>query len=161
MGKINNVLAMLKILESGQKYSVQDLANKLEVSKRMVKMYKNELEKAGIYLETIYGPYGGYVYNKKNNYDISFDYNDIDNIENILNKLTVTEKDNLNITLEKIKTLVIYSVDENENIKIDNKDLKRKYRILSVAINKKIMFVSFTIIKKEIFCLIHFHFIKV
>ncbi|UKI57012.1 MAG: hypothetical protein L6V81_06280 [Clostridium sp.] len=31
----------------------------------MVKMYKNELEKAGIYLETIYGPYGGYVYNKK------------------------------------------------------------------------------------------------
>lgn len=64
MGKINNVLAMLKILESGQKYSVQDLANKLEVSKRMVKMYKNELEKAGIYLETIYGPYGGYVYNK-------------------------------------------------------------------------------------------------
>ena len=65
MGKINNVLAMLKILESGQKYSVQDLANKLEVSKRMVKMYKNELEKAGIYLETIYGPYGGYVYNKK------------------------------------------------------------------------------------------------
>lgn len=65
MGKINNVLAMLKILESGQKYSVQDLANKLEVSKRMVKMYKNELEKAGIYLETIYGPYGGMYIIKK------------------------------------------------------------------------------------------------
>lgn len=137
MGKVNNTLAMLKILEGGQKYSVQDLAERLEVSKRMVKIYKSELEKAGIYIETIYGPYGGYIYKHKNNYDISFDYNDIDNIENILNKLTVTEKDNLNITLEKIKTLVIYSVDENENIKIDNKDLKRKYRILSVAINKK------------------------
>lgn len=137
MGKVNNVLAMLKILENGQKYTVQDLANRLEVSKRMVKIYKSELEKAGIYIETIYGPYGGYVYNRKNNYDISFDYNDIDNIENILNKLTNTEKDNLNITLEKIKTLVIYSVDENENMKMDNIDVKRKYKVLSNAINKK------------------------
>lgn len=54
MGKINNVLAMLKILEGGQKYSVQELADRLEVSKRMIKIYKNELEKAGIYVETIY-----------------------------------------------------------------------------------------------------------
>ena len=148
MGKVNNVLAMLKILEGGQKYTVQDLANRLEVSKRMVKIYKVELEKAGIYIETIYGPYGGYVYNGKNNYDVSFDYNDIDNIENILNKLTNTEKDNLNITLEKIKTLVIYSADETENIKIDNIDAKRKYKTLLDAINKK-NHVKFTYHNRE------------
>lgn len=137
MGKINNVLAMLKILEGGQKYSVQELADRLEVSKRMIKIYKNELEKAGIYVETIYGPYGGYIYNYKSNYDISFDYDDIYNIENILAKLTEHEKVNINVTLEKIKTLVIYAVDESENLKTNNTDIKNKYKILLNAINKK------------------------
>lgn len=102
MGKIGNVLTMLKILENGQKYTVKELAERLEVSKRMIKIYKSELEKAGIYIETLYGPYGGYVYNHKNNYDIEFNYSDIDNIENILNKLSQKEKNNINITLEKI-----------------------------------------------------------
>ena len=82
MGKIGNVLTMLKILENGQKYTVKELAERLEVSKRMIKIYKSELEKAGIYIETLYGPYGGYVYNHKNNYDIEFNFSDIDNIEN-------------------------------------------------------------------------------
>jgi predicted DNA-binding transcriptional regulator YafY len=102
VGKIGNVLTMLKILENGQKYTVKELAERLEVSKRMIKIYKSELEKAGIYIETLYGPYGGYVYNHKNNYDIEFNYSDIDNIENILNKLSQKEKNNINITLEKI-----------------------------------------------------------
>lgn len=40
MGKIGNVLTMLKILENGQKYTVKELAERLEVSKRMIKIYK-------------------------------------------------------------------------------------------------------------------------
>ena len=39
MGKIGNVLTMLKILENGQKYTVKELAERLEVSKRMIKIY--------------------------------------------------------------------------------------------------------------------------
>ena len=30
----------------------------------MVRLYKEELEKAGIYIDTIMGPYGGYVLNQ-------------------------------------------------------------------------------------------------
>ena len=153
MGKIGNVLTMLKILENGQKYTVKELAERLEVSKRMIKIYKSELEKAGIYIETLYGPYGGYVYNHKNNYDIEFNYSDIDNIENILNKLSQKEKNNINITLEKIKTLVIYSANDEE--------IKNRYTILSNAIiNKK----NVTLIyhkKTEYFYHIHFHFTKI
>lgn len=138
MGKIGNVLTMLKILENGQKYTVKELAERLEVSKRMIKIYKSELEKAGIYIETLYGPYGGYVYNHKNNYDIEFNYSDIDNIENILNKLSQKEKNNINITLEKIKTLVIYSVDVDKKIAANDEEIKNRYTILSNAIiNKK------------------------
>lgn len=35
---------MLRILENGQKYTVGELAERLEVSKRMIKIYKEELE---------------------------------------------------------------------------------------------------------------------
>lgn len=137
IGKIGNVLAMLRILENGQKYTVGELAERLEVSKRMIKIYKEELEKAGIYIETLYGPYGGYVYNHKKSYDIEFNYNDIDNIENILNKLSIKGQNDISITLEKIKTIVIYSADDNKKSLIDNMEVKKRYVILSKAIVNK------------------------
>ena len=64
MSKISNVLTMLECLSSGKKYSIKELAEKIEISSRMIRMYKDELEKAGIYIDTIKGPYGGYVLNQ-------------------------------------------------------------------------------------------------
>ena len=65
MSKLSNVLLLLQILQSKRKYSIKELAQKLEVSPRMIRQYKEELEYAGIYIETIYGPYGGYVLNQE------------------------------------------------------------------------------------------------
>lgn len=67
MSKVSNVLKMIEILSTGRKYSIEELANELEVSKRMIRFYKDELEKAGIYLHTIKGPYGGYALNQELN----------------------------------------------------------------------------------------------
>ena len=64
MSKISNVLTMLEYLSSGRKYSISELSEKLEVSPRMVRVYKDEIEKAGIFIDTIKGPYGGYVLNQ-------------------------------------------------------------------------------------------------
>ena len=64
MSKISNVLLMLQYLENGRKYTIKELADRLEVSERMIRVYKEELEKAGIYIDTIMGPYGGYVLNQ-------------------------------------------------------------------------------------------------
>lgn len=64
MSKVSNVLTMLEYLSSGRKYSIKELSEKLEVSPRMIRVYKDELEKAGIYVDTIKGPYGGYVLNQ-------------------------------------------------------------------------------------------------
>ena len=132
---VGNALTMLRLLESGKKYTVEELANKIEVSNRMIKIYKEELEKSGIYIDTIRGKYGGYVYNKKHDYNISFDYLDIDSIESILDKLDAKEQQNIMLTLEKIRSIVIYSSDEKRNIKIDKEDLQKKYNIISKAIN--------------------------
>ena len=65
MSKLSNVLMMLQLLQNKRKYSIKELAEKLEVSPRMIRQYKDELEYAGIFIETIYGPYGGYVLNQE------------------------------------------------------------------------------------------------
>ncbi len=67
MSKISNVLTMLEYLSSGKKYSIAELSEKLEVTSRMIRVYKDEIEKAGIYIDTIKGPYGGYVLNQNIN----------------------------------------------------------------------------------------------
>ena len=64
LSKISNVLSMLEYLSSGKKYSIKELSELLEVTPRMIRVYKDELEKAGIYVDTLKGPYGGYVLNQ-------------------------------------------------------------------------------------------------
>lgn len=64
MSKISNVLTMIEYLSTGRKYSIAELSKKLEVTPRMIRVYKDEIEKAGIYIDTIKGPYGGYVLNQ-------------------------------------------------------------------------------------------------
>ena len=64
MSKLSNTIMLLRILQNGKKYSIKELATELEVSPRMIRTYKNELECAGIYIESIRGPYGGYYLNQ-------------------------------------------------------------------------------------------------
>lgn len=133
MGKLGNTLAMLKLLESGRKYTVNELAEKIEVSPRMIKTYKAELEQAGIYIDSINGIYGGYVYNQKNNYDVSFNIQDVNSIERLLPLLDGKNKTEVEKLLEKIKTIVIYS--DSNLIKGQNlEELKKKHNLISRAI---------------------------
>ena len=75
MSKIANMLNMVQILKDENIHSIKSLAQKLEVSERMVRQYKQELEQAGIYINSITGKYGGYQiefpktrrYNKRRN----------------------------------------------------------------------------------------------
>lgn len=45
MGKISNAILMLDYLSTGNKYSSKELAEKVGVTERMIKYYKDELEK--------------------------------------------------------------------------------------------------------------------
>lgn len=64
MSKLSNTITMLRLLQNGRKYSIKELSENLEVSTRMIREYKNELELAGIFIESIRGPYGGYYLNQ-------------------------------------------------------------------------------------------------
>ena len=48
MSKVANMLNMLQILKDRNIHSISSLAERLEVSERMIRQYKLELEQAGI-----------------------------------------------------------------------------------------------------------------
>lgn len=68
MSKVANMLNMVQILKDEKIHSIQELLQKLEVSERMIRQYKVELEQAGIYINSITGKYGGYKIEKENNF---------------------------------------------------------------------------------------------
>lgn len=133
MSKISNVLLMIQYLQNGRKYNIKELAEKLEVSERMIRVYKEELEKAGIYIDTIMGPYGGYVLNqsirvpsrKFTNDDYLFLHN--------LN-VKEEEKERLEIIADKIHG--VYFDSKNEKVEL-TEDTKSYFNILTRAIKEK------------------------
>ena len=138
MSKISNIITMLELLKSGRKYSISELSNLLEVSKRMIRIYKEDLEKAGIYIDTIMGPYGGYVLNQSVRMPVrKFKMKDAD----LLNRYIESEKDKdlkdkLVLLQDKIKGVYVGSKQEqNESNLID--ETGKKYNILTRAIKEK------------------------
>ena len=68
MSKIANMLNMLQILKDKTVHSISSLSEELEVSERMIRQYKLELEQAGIYLKSFTGKHGGYQLYENNNF---------------------------------------------------------------------------------------------
>ena len=84
MSKVANMLNMIQILKDGKIHNMKEIAKQIEVSPRMIKQYKNELEQAGIYIESRRGMYGGYMINHElNNIDIGLTYNELKKLEDV------------------------------------------------------------------------------
>ena len=142
MSKVANMLKMIKILKDEKTHNMKDLAEKIEISPRMVKQYKNELEQAGIYIESKRGINGGYSLNKElNNIDVGLTYqeliklkeieqyfNDDQDFKKIIGKIIESYEKNINeADLEKINKIQEFG-------KINLKDT---YLSLRKAINRK------------------------
>lgn len=133
MSKISNVILMLQYLENGRKYNIKELADKLEVSERMIRVYKEELEKAGIYIDTLMGPYGGYVLNQKVRIPTrKFSKSDYEFLKNL--NVDELDKEKLQIIADKVHG--VYFNSSNEKIELKD-DIKNSYNILTRAIKEK------------------------
>ena len=144
MSKISNVLLMLQYLENGRKYNIKELADKLEVSERMIRVYKEELEKAGIYIDAIMGPYGGYVLNQSIRIPArKFNEEDYKFLHNL--KVNEEDKEKLEIIADKVHGVYFDSKLEKIELKAETKSY---YNILTRAIKErrkvKINYYSFT-----------------
>jgi predicted DNA-binding transcriptional regulator YafY len=149
MGKLSNVLTMMQLLNTGRKYSIDELSNILEVTPRMIRIYKEELDKAGIYIDTIRGPYGGYILNQSIRMpQRKFNKRDITLLESIASKVDDTLKNDLSILTDKVQGIYQGSIKEaiELNLKGDNLSIynlmtraikeKRKVKILYYSYNK-------------------------
>ena len=133
MSKISNVLLFLQYLENGQKYSIAELSEKLEVSPRMIRVYKEELEKAGIYIDTIMGPYGGYVLHQEKKIPVSFftdeDYQYLKSLPISDERfISILNKVQRNISFEEIE--ILDSIRGFYNLLSKAMKEKRKVKIL-------------------------------
>lgn len=138
MGKISNTLSILTLLSSGRKYTAKELSEIIEVTPRQIRVYIEELEKAGIYVEVIKGRYGGYYY-QSNDYDykIHFDISEVNTLERIYLylKSNVDDQkllDGLGLIVEKMRFIVLYS--NNKQCPISQEKNKKMYNLLSNAI---------------------------
>ena len=121
MGKISNAIQMLNYLNTGNKYTVKELSEKIGITERMVRYYKVELEQAGIPIETFMGPNGGYyILNIKNQYNHfnKYDLQLLENINMILEKLgggghiTLAGAQVEGMTIEEVKQELIIRINE-------------------------------------------------
>lgn len=60
MGKVGSALKMMMMLQSRGKMKIKEIASELEISERQVQEYRNELEQAGVFINSQSGKYGGY-----------------------------------------------------------------------------------------------------
>lgn len=134
MSKIANMLNMVKVLEDGKIHTIQDLADVLEVSTRMVRIYKQELEQAGIYIKGKQGINGGYILdNMKNTIDIGLTGEEIYQLKNM-------KKNELD---EAIINKIIRAYVANEHRKDNTKseqlmpEFTEIYKDFRLAINNK------------------------
>ena len=138
MSKVSNVLTMIELLNTGRKYSIKEISQELEVSERMIRVYKEELDKCGIYVDTIKGPYGGYVLNQsirmplrkfnKKDFELLNKYIELESDMDLKNKLVILQ--------DKIRGVYIGSKQEENELNLKDETLK-KYNILTRAIKEK------------------------
>lgn len=132
MAKLANLLVMIELLKNGRKYSLEELSERLEVSKRTIREYKLFLEEAGIYIDTIMGPFGGYVLRQDVNLPkISLGEADIEVLKNL--NLSGDDKDKVSNIVDKIEVSLIDNDDKDKNIVVDDKILNT-YNKLSKAL---------------------------
>ncbi len=148
MSKVSNAITMLQLLSTGKKYYIEELSKILEVSPRMVRSYKEELEKAGIYIDSLKGPYGGYILNqtirlpqrkfKTEDYELLNTY--------IENSKDQNEKEKLENLKDKIRGIYIGSKKEEKELNLKEETLI-KYNTLTRALKErrkvKILYYSF------------------
>lgn len=137
MGKLSNIVTMIQLLNTGKKYTVDELSKILEVTPRMVRSYKEELDKAGIYVDTIMGPYGGYVLNQSIRMPVrKFRKKDVDLLNKVNSNLVDEQlKNDLYILTDKVRG--VFKGSKEEAKELDIQEVSDKYNALTRAIKEK------------------------
>lgn len=140
MGKLSNMLYMVDLLNTGNIYTIRELSEKIGVTERMIRYYKDEICNNGIAIESFKGPNGGYFmidkvknYTSINKYDIQL----LNNIYNLLLYSDFKYTDKFKEFLDKAKKM--YSIYDEKSKYISNINLNTPgeiEKLIETAINK-------------------------
>ena len=140
MGKLSNMMYMIDLLNTGNIYTIKELSEKIGVTERMIRYYKDEICSNGIAIESFKGPNGGYFmidkvknYTSINKYDIQL----LENIYTLMKRNNFEYIDKWNDFLDKSKTM--YSIYDEKSKYIFNINISTPGEIEKVienAINK-------------------------
>lgn len=143
MGKLSKMIYMIDLLNTGNIYTLKELSEKIGVSERMVRYYKDEICANGIVIESFKGPNGGYFmidkvknYTSINKYDIQL----LENIYNLLLNSDFKYIDKLKDLLDKSKKM--YSIYDEMSKYISNININKPgeiEKLIDDAINKNEM----------------------
>lgn len=143
MGKLSKMIYMIDLLNTGNIYTLKELSEKIGVSERMVRYYKDEICANGIVIESFKGPNGGYFmidkvknYTSINKYDIQL----LENIYNLLLNSDFKYIDKLKDLLDKLKKM--YSIYDEMSKYISNININKPgeiEKLIDDAINKNEM----------------------
>lgn len=148
---------MLQILYSRNRVSIAELAELLETNPRNIPEYKKELERAGYYIETIPGRYGGYVLNKRHLFpSVTLEDSEkkalLDGYDYLLSRNDFMETRELAKAMGKIVASIPHP-DSPQNTLIANRfplampkeDIEYRYGIISAGIsNKHVIEIEYT-----------------
>ena len=118
MSKVTKAILMLNILDNKRKWKIKELSEKLEVSERMVRTYKNCLEEAGFNIVSIKGKNGGYVLSTSRLGDY---LNLTDEDINKLSEMSTSEE--ISTIIDKLKSN--YYSEKNKYFSVLNKTNKK------------------------------------
>lgn len=159
MSRVSNALNMYFYLSVKKKATIKELANKLEVSEKMIKKYKLDLELAGIYVGAIRGRNGCYyLETTKSINEIGLSEADIialkmvketitsghfhysNSFENLANKL---------LEVNKSKHIVYHNKMLIESDEVIDKE-KELWKIINESvIDKNKLFIKYKSLKKD------------
>ena len=133
MGKLSNILYMIDLLNTGNIYTLKELSEKIGVTERMIRYYKQEICDNGIAIESFKGPSGGYFmidkvknYTSINKYDIKL----LDNVYNVLEKNNFEYLKKFGDFLDKAKKM--YSIYDEKSKFISNINIQSSNEITKI-----------------------------
>lgn len=140
MGKLSNMMYMIDLLNTGNIYTLKELSEKIGITERMIRYYKNEICSNGVAIESFKGPNGGYFmidkirnYTSINKYDIQL----LENIYNLLLNSNFKYLDKFKEFLDKSKKM--YSIYDETSRYIANINISTPgeiEKLIENAINK-------------------------
>lgn len=108
MSKLSNMMYMIDLLNTGNIYTIKELSEKIGITERMVRYYKEEICSNGVAIESFKGPNGGYFmidkiknYTNINKYDIQL----LDNVYNILKETNFKYLNKYEDFISKVKRM--------------------------------------------------------